>query len=155
MALCDGYDAMRLAMSKPHLRAELESDLKRSVNSCPYQGCTKLTYSDWIFDFVCENFRNFRFWCWFWRATTLFEIFDFDFEQDFATSKLLVAISKYNLKLSTFSDIFEQWHAGKMGLWRHCYLIRIFKKIILVVVLVLIIAAEAYWFWFWFRICSK
>ena len=41
---------------------------------------------------------------------------DFDFEQDFATSKLLVAISKYNLKLSTFSDIFEQWHAGKMGL---------------------------------------
>jgi len=29
MALCDGYDAMRLAMSKPHLRAELESDLKR------------------------------------------------------------------------------------------------------------------------------
>ena len=90
------------------------------------QGCAKLTDFDWIFDFGCENFRNFRFWCWFWRATTLFEIFDFDFEQDFATSKLLVAISKYNLKLSTFSDIFEQWHAGKMGLWCHCYLIRIF-----------------------------
>ena len=31
MALCDGYDAMELAMSKPHLRAELESDLKRFV----------------------------------------------------------------------------------------------------------------------------
>jgi len=29
MALCDGYDAMRLALSKPHLRAELEADLKR------------------------------------------------------------------------------------------------------------------------------
>merc|ERR1711972_717358 len=29
IALCDGYDAMQLAMSKPHLRAELESDLKR------------------------------------------------------------------------------------------------------------------------------
>lgn len=29
MALCDGYDAMGFAMSKPNLRAELESDLKR------------------------------------------------------------------------------------------------------------------------------
>lgn len=31
MALCDGYDAMGIAMSKPNLRAELESDLKRFV----------------------------------------------------------------------------------------------------------------------------
>ena len=29
MALCDGYDAMGFAMSKPNLRAELEADLKR------------------------------------------------------------------------------------------------------------------------------
>ena len=41
--------------------------------------------------------------------------FDFDFELEFATSKLLVAISKYNLKSSTFSDIFEQWQAGNIG----------------------------------------
>ena len=29
IALCDGYDAMGFEMSKPHLRAELEADLKR------------------------------------------------------------------------------------------------------------------------------
>ena len=29
MGLVDGYDAMGFHMSKPHLRAELESDLKR------------------------------------------------------------------------------------------------------------------------------
>ena len=29
MALCEGYDAMGLEMSKPRLRAELEADLKR------------------------------------------------------------------------------------------------------------------------------
>jgi DNA topoisomerase-3 len=29
MALCDGYDAMGFEMSKPHLRSELEADLKR------------------------------------------------------------------------------------------------------------------------------
>ena len=28
IALCEGYDAMGFAMSKPNLRAELESDLK-------------------------------------------------------------------------------------------------------------------------------
>ena len=26
-----------------------------------FQGCAKLIDFDWIFDFGCENFRNFRF----------------------------------------------------------------------------------------------
>ena len=61
MALCDGYDAMRLAMSKPHLRAELESDLKRSVNSCSYSSlphiCVLIYY---IISFcrICDGTKN-------------------------------------------------------------------------------------------------
>ena len=73
----------------------------------------------------------------------IFEIFDFDFEQEFATSKLLVAISKYNLKLSTFSDIFEQWQAGNMGVVTS---LSLSKEIISVLVLVLNIEAQTYWF---------
>merc|ERR1712029_44525 len=41
IALCDGYDAMRLAMSKPHLRAELEADLKRICDGTKNGGVVK------------------------------------------------------------------------------------------------------------------
>ena len=101
----------------------------------------------------------------------IFEIFGFDagFECLLTYSKFSVTISSRNLLFRNFWLRFrhkiwkyEHFHTylsnGKQeicGLWRHCYLKRIIKKIILVVVMTLNITAQAYWFWFWFRICSK
>ena len=101
----------------------------------------------------------------------IFEIFGFDagFECLLTYSKFSISISNRNLLFRNFwlrfrHKIWNYHHFltylsnGKQeiwGLWRHCYLIRILKNIILVVVLVLNIVAQAYWFWFWSRICFK
>ena len=55
----------------------------------------------------------------------------------------MFAISKYNLKLSTFSDIFEQWQAGNMGVVTS---LSLSKEIMSALVLVLNIEAQTYWF---------
>ena len=59
IALCDGYDAIssQFEMSKPNLRAELESDLKRySLQSCA-AAVTSVRFTDCCRSVIIVHFH--------------------------------------------------------------------------------------------------